>query len=58
MKTVIPKKDLPELEHAFMEGVELSISDLAAFLPIKGMILNAVPGQKTGFPPKIKYSHN
>ena len=26
--------ELPELEHAFMEGIELSISDLAAFIPV------------------------
>lgn len=31
----IPPKDLPELEHAFLEGIQMSISDLAAFLPVE-----------------------
>ena len=33
-KRIFARSELPELEHAFMEGIELSISDLAAFIPI------------------------
>ena len=33
-KRIFTRSELPELEHAFMEGIELSISDLAAFIPI------------------------
>ena len=33
-KRIFARNELPELEHAFMEGIELSISDLAAFIPI------------------------
>jgi len=31
---------LPELENAFLEGIQLSISDLAAFIPVKRVIEN------------------
>ena len=37
-KVVIRQNELPELEHAFLEGIELSISDLAAFIPISKFI--------------------
>ena len=33
-KRIFARSELPELEHAFMEGIELSISDLAAFIPV------------------------
>ena len=32
---------LPELEHAFLEGIELSISDLAAFVPVSKFVKNS-----------------
>ena len=37
-KVVIRRHELPELEHAFLEGIELSISDLAAFVPISKFV--------------------
>jgi len=37
-KVVIRRDELPELEHAFLEGIELSVSDLAAYVPISKFI--------------------
>ena len=41
-KRIFARSELPELEHAFMEGIELSISDLAAFIPPCPTLISSV----------------
>jgi len=49
IKEKISKNDLPELEHAFMEGIQLSISDLVAFLPVIHFLIQNLKEKSTKF---------
>ena len=49
VKEVLTKKELPELEHAFLEGIQLSISDLVAFLPVMQFLIANLTSQSSEF---------